>query len=313
MQPIPTLHNYAQYLDWLDAALGPQQAARQAPGPAAGAGRADGPDVQQEEAQAAAARDWLAAEPGEEVSQTPPWPVMVPPMVLVPAGGIWVGAHPADPDAQPDERPRCWVHLPRPFAMSRTPVTFAQWEACRADDGTRHQPGDANWGRGDRPVIHVSWHDAQEYVAWLSRKTGQRFRLPTEAEWLHAFWAGEPQEARYPWGDDLGFRQLRHHAWYGENAQGSTQAVGQHQANAWGLSDMLGNVAEWLDDAYHRSPGEAMNAASAASPQRVYASRVFKGGSWLDRAAQLRPSARDHFNPDHRSYRVGFRVVMDLD
>ena len=235
-----------------------------------------------------------------------------PTMVAVPPGRFEMGAHPSDPDAQASEQPRRPIAIAHALAISVTPVTFAQWDACLADDGTRHRPADATWGRGERPLMNVSWHDAQDYVGWLSRKTGERYRLLTEAEWEYACWAGALQDERYPWGADPDFRQLRHHAWFSANAQLRTQPVGQLPDNAWGLQDMLGNVAEWVADAHHRDLSTVPADGSASAPNHRAASRVFKGGSWLDSARAVRPSARDHFNPDHRSYRVGFRVAMVL-
>jgi len=233
-------------------------------------------------------------------------------MVVLPAGSFEMGAHPADPDAQPVERPRRRITLPGPLAVSVTPITFDQWDACLTDDGTRHCPPDATWGRGKRPVVNVSWHDAEEYVGWLSRKTGERYRLLSEAEWEYACWAGAPQTDRYPWGADLGCRQLRHHAWHSGLADLRTHPVGLLHPNAWGLLDMLGNVGEWVADAYHRDLHVAPSDGTALQSIARGASRVFKGGSWLDSPRAVRPSARDHFNPDHRSYKVGFRVAMEL-
>lgn len=237
---------------------------------------------------------------------------VAPTLVVLPPGQVMRGAHPQDPDAMRHEMPCRLVTLAHPLAVSLSPVTFDQWDACVAAGGTRHKPGDANWGRGNRPVINVSWHDAEEFLGWLSRQTGERFRLLTEAEWEFACWAGQPQHERLLWGADLGFRQLRHHAWYRDNAEGRTHPVGELQANAWGLSDMLGNVSEWVADGYHPDhSAPPSDGQPQAAPTRT-GQRVFKGGSWLDAPAAVRPSARDRYPPDHRSYRVGFRVAMEL-
>lgn len=236
-----------------------------------------------------------------------------PEMLVLPTGQVQLGAHASDPAAEPSERPPRTVALTRPIAIGIAPVTFGQWDACLADDGTRHRPDDATWGRGQQPVMNLSWHDAEEYCAWLTRKTGLRWRLPSEAEWTHACWAGVPQAHRYPWGDDPGHRQLRHHAWFAENANLRTHPVGQLQPNAWGLVDMLGNLAQWVADAWHPDLSRLPGDGSAYQSPALQASRVIKGGSWLESARTVRPAARDHFHPDHRSYRVGFRVVVELD
>jgi len=235
-----------------------------------------------------------------------------PEMLVLPTGALDLGAHPTDPDAQADERPRQRVECARRIAISLAPVTFEQWDACLADGGTRHRPSDATWGRGTRPVMNVSWHDAEEYCGWLSRRTGLRWRLPSEAEWTFALWAGQPQAERYPWGADLGYRQLRHHAWFADNSDLRTQPVGQLQPNAWGLVDLLGNVAEWVADTYHPDLTQLPADGGPHIDNPRHASRVIKGGSWLESARTVRPSVRDHFHADHRSYRVGFRVVVEL-
>lgn len=235
-----------------------------------------------------------------------------PTLVVLPPATLMCGAHPQDPDAQGHEQPRRAVALAQPLAVGVSPVTFDEWDACAAAGGTGYKPRDATWGRGQRPVINVSWHDAEEYVGWLSRQTGQRFRLLTEAEWEAACWAAQPQAERYPWSADLGFRQLRHHAWYRDNAEGRTQPVGQLQANPWGLTDLLGNVSEWVQDAYQPTHAHLPADGSPVPAANRAAQRVLKGGSWLDSPAAVRPSARDRYPADHRSYRVGFRVAMEL-
>ena len=94
------------------------------------------------------------------------------------------------------------VKIDSPFALGRHEVTFAEWDACVAAGGCSHTPEDEGWGRDDRPVINVSWEDAQQYVAWLSGVTGATYRLPSEAEWEYAARAGTT--TRYFWGDEIG-------------------------------------------------------------------------------------------------------------
>ncbi|MBK7848428.1 MAG: formylglycine-generating enzyme family protein [Zoogloea sp.] len=101
-----------------------------------------------------------------------------------------------------DEGPRHEVTIARPFAVGRYPITFAEWDAFVAASATTHRPDDKGWGRGRQPVIHVSWNDAQAYVAWLRDRTGQPYRLLSEAEWEYAARAG--RQTRYPWGDEPG-------------------------------------------------------------------------------------------------------------
>jgi formylglycine-generating enzyme required for sulfatase activity len=238
-----------------------------------------------------------------------------PEFVVLPPGQLRVGAHPLDADAQPHEHPAFMATISQPLAISTTPITFAQWDACLADGGTRYCPGDASWGRGTRPVVNVSWYDAQEYCGWLSRKLGCTVRLPTEAEWEHACWAGQPQEHRFPWGADEGYRQLRHHSRAETQRKVfGTQPVAGLQANPWHLQDLLGHVHQWVQDHYHHDLSATPHDGHQ-SHRTAYrsAGRVAKGGSWLDSPRNARPSARTRYGPDHRAYTIGFRVVMALE
>ena len=119
-------------------------------------------------------------------------------MVVVPAGEYWMGSPEGEGDD--DEHPRHRVVISKPFAVGVYEVTFGQWDACRRAGGCTHNPGDEGWGRGSRPVMNVSWSDAREYVRWLKRKTGKRYRLLSESEWEYVARGGTETE-RY-WGDD---------------------------------------------------------------------------------------------------------------
>lgn len=236
-----------------------------------------------------------------------------PELVVLPPGKFMMGAHPQDRDASFDENPRHAVEIKQAFAIGILPITFEQWDAAVADGGVRHQPEDATWGRGQRPVVNVSWHDTEEYLGWLKRKTGLDFRLPTESEWEYACWAGSPQATRYPWGDDLGERQLEHYAWFFANSNNRSQPVGQKPANDWGLCDMLGNVQEWMQDHYRHNYDELPADQAPWLSTRRSASRVLRGGSWLDSPRAVRPTARQRWQPDHRSYNSGFRIALTVN
>lgn len=114
-----------------------------------------------------------------------------PEMVVVPAGEFAKGSSRDEEGRFEDEGPNHWATIARPFALGRFEVTFAEWDACEAGGGCDgHRPADQGWGRGRRPVINVSWDDARAYARWLSARTGERYRLPSEAEWEHAARAG---------------------------------------------------------------------------------------------------------------------------
>jgi formylglycine-generating enzyme required for sulfatase activity len=124
--------------------------------------------------------------PGETFRDCPDCPEMV----VVPAGSFMMGSPASEANRQGDEGPQRTVKIGKPFAVGKFEVTFDEWDACVADGGCTQKPGDEGWGRGRRPVIYVSWYDAQEYTGWLSRKTGKSYRLLTEAEWEYAARAG---------------------------------------------------------------------------------------------------------------------------
>ena len=123
-------------------------------------------------------------------------------MVAIPAGRFRMGCLSDDGGCFDDEKPVREVVIAS-FALSKHEVTFAQWDACVSGGGCGgHRPGDGGWGRADRPVVNVSWEDAQSYVSWLSRQTGEEYRLPTEAEWEYAARAGTT--TKYSWGNEIG-------------------------------------------------------------------------------------------------------------
>ena len=132
------------------------------------------------------------------------------------------------------------------FVIGKYAVTFDEYDRFMAAAG-RKTPADAGWGRGRRPVINVSWHDASDYAKWLSTEMGALYRLPTEAEWEYAARAGG--STPYPWGNEIGRNRANcggcRSQWSGE-----TSPVGSFSANAWGLHDTVGNVWEWTCGAY---------------------------------------------------------------
>ena len=120
-----------------------------------------------------------------------------PELVIAPSGEFDMGS-----TAKPTEQPVHHVSISKNFAIGRRDVTFAEWDRCVAQSGCKFSPPDQGWGRGDRPVTNVSWDDAKEFVAWLSKTTGKSYRLPTEAEWEYAARGGSTTP--YWWGKDVG-------------------------------------------------------------------------------------------------------------
>jgi formylglycine-generating enzyme required for sulfatase activity len=228
-----------------------------------------------------------------------------PEMVEVPAGRFTMG----QADGDRDEKPPHEVVIAKPFAVGKFEVTFAEWDACAADGGCERnkRPEDMGWGRGRRPVINVSWNEVQEYVAWLSRKTGKSYRLLSEAEWEYAARAGTT--TKFAFGDTLTHDQAQFS--YGKLGEGQTVEVGKFPPNAWGLHDMHGNVWEWVQDCYAPNYFEAPTDGSALTAPNCF--RVLRGGSWDYEPQDLRSNARYKLLPRQQLEEVGFRVARSLD
>ncbi len=223
-----------------------------------------------------------------------------PEMVVVPAGVFMMGWA-TDPSGKPaKQRP---VSIAKPFAVSRTEITFAQWEMCvRA--GSCPEISDNNWGRGDRPVIFVSWDEANQYAVWLSRLSGKKYRLLTGKEWEYAARAGSYE--RFSFGDSE--TELRKYAWYSDNAGGRTQPVGRKKPNAFGLYDVHGNVSEWIEDCLFQD----FDAPETSKPRRFCEYQMFRGGSWLGTSDLVSSASGISAPPGSRKDDVGFRIARTL-
>ncbi|MBU0501470.1 MAG: formylglycine-generating enzyme family protein [Gammaproteobacteria bacterium] len=174
------------------------------------------------------------------------------------------------------------------FYLGKCPVTNAEYRRFKPD----HDSG-GGFNDDDQPVVRVSWHDATAYADWLSRETGEDYRLPTEAEREYACRAGTT--SRYCFGEDD--QQLGEYAWYIENSEWVTHPVGQKKPNPWGLHDMHGNVLEWTCSAYDDD---------CDGP------KVLRGGCWNFDASNARAANRDFSSPGDRCYFVGFRLARTI-
>jgi formylglycine-generating enzyme required for sulfatase activity len=227
-----------------------------------------------------------------------------PAMVVLPAGKFLMGSPSGQGTA--DEQPQHEVAIARPFAAGKFEVTFDEWDRCAAEKACV-SAADSDWGRGQRPVINVTWADAKQYVAWLARLTGKPYRLFSEAEWEYAARAGST--ALYSFGDDpVG---LVEHGWFATNSNSRTQPVGQKRPNAFGLHDMYGNVWEWVEDVWHPSYDGAPSDGRAWSDGDD--AHVVRGGSWNYGPDSLRSASRNGFGPLSRGYLVGIRVARSLN
>ncbi len=278
-------------------------------------------------------------------------------MVPIRGGTFTMGSSPDAPGHEPDEAPPVEVTV-EPFWMGAHEVTWAEYDLWNADaerPQSKQPDGIArptppymdmtfNMGRDGYPAICMSHVAARQYCKWLSAKTGRFYRLPTEAEWEFACRAGS--RAAWSFGDDVG--KLGDHAWFVDNSARVLEPgappvpayhpVGKKAANAFGLFDMHGNVAEWvadhyLPDAYAEAHGKAPRSSPYQVPPKDQRGRpvrfphVLRGGSWRDPAPKLRSAAREPSDPvwNERDpqipkswwyltegQHVGFRVVRPL-
>jgi formylglycine-generating enzyme required for sulfatase activity len=200
------------------------------------------------------------------------------------------------------------VTIAKPFAIGRREVTFEEWDKCAEAGGCKYRPSDRDWGRGDRPVINVSWVDAKAFVAWLSQKTGQTYRLPTEAEWEYAARGGA--DTTFWWGREVGSRQANcADCNTGEAAR--TVPAGTFKANAFGLFDTAGNAAEWVEDCWNDNYRGAPSKGEAWLTGQCRL-RVLRGGAFDSQSRYLRSSSRFRYDSDVRYSANGFRVVREL-
>ncbi len=239
-----------------------------------------------------------------------------PQMVVLPAGTITVGLPTDELGDQMTEGPQHEVNIAASFAVGKFEVTFGEWDACFTDGGCSYTPDDHGWGRGRQPVIRISWDDAQAYVQWLSGKTGDTYRLLTEAEWEYAaragtatkfWWGAEPSHDYANYGKDF----CCWGAVSGADVWKNTAPVGSFPANAFGLHDMHGNVSEWVEDCWYFYSSEPSDGAARTSGTDCR-ERIFRGGSHRSPPRGMRSSSRDADPVGVRFLRRGFRVARTL-
>jgi formylglycine-generating enzyme required for sulfatase activity len=223
-----------------------------------------------------------------------------PRMVVISAGSFTMGSPDGETGRGGDEGPQRRVSV-RQFAVGKFEVTFNEWDACVHrggcdDSGPLAAGGDNGWGRGNRPLINVSWDDARQYVRWLSNETRQSYRLLSEAEWEYAARAGATGSG----GDSFEFDE-------------PTLPVGSYQANAFGLHDMHGNAWEWVQDCY--APSYAgLPIDGSANETSSCSHRVVRGGARFSIPAYFRTAYhRERYIPSARYGHLGFRVARTLD
>jgi formylglycine-generating enzyme required for sulfatase activity len=239
---------------------------------------------------------------------------LCPAMVVVPAGSFMMGTKATTfDDLSSDEVPQHAVTIGQAFAVSKTEISFDEWDICVEYGGCEADISAAQGNRGQQPVIDVTWENAQQYVAWLSKITGRQYRLLSEAEYEYAARGGTG--TTYYWGENV---QLGGTAMANCNGCGSkwdnktTAPVGSFVPNAFGLYDMVGNVHQWVEDCDHPNYFGAPANGSAWTEGSDCKSRVVRGGSWVNSTGSVRPAARNSGARDFRSPNLGFRVARTL-
>jgi formylglycine-generating enzyme required for sulfatase activity len=219
----------------------------------------------------------------------------------IPAGKFTMGSPENEKERDSDEGPLHIVRITKQFYLGMYEVTQAQWKAVMGNNPSKLKDcGD------DCPVEMVNWNDVQEFINKLNQKEGSnKYRLPTEAEWEYACRA--ESNTRFSFGDDVDV--LGQYAWYEENSGGSTHPVGQKKPNAWGLYDIHGNVWEWVYDRYGNYPPASVTDPTGPPSG---ASRVIRGGSWLNVQGDVRSAYRRKYNPGFWYHLMGFRLARNF-
>ncbi|NUO01598.1 MAG: formylglycine-generating enzyme family protein [Saprospiraceae bacterium] len=216
-------------------------------------------------------------------------------MISIEGGSFRMGSE--DPEALDREKPAHPVTVPS-FYMAKYPVTQALWKAVMGNN--------PSWFQGDqRPVERVSWDNAQVFIKKLNERTGESYRLPTEAEWEYAARGGIYGKGfKY-----AGSNKLKEVGWYSKNSHGETKPVGLKFPNELGLYDMSGNVWEWCEDVWHDTYKGAPKDGSAWLKGGDQHIRVVRGGSWDVNSGNCRVADRNWSVLDYRFFNIGFRLA----
>lgn len=225
-----------------------------------------------------------------------------PEMIKVDGGTFLMGNN--IPNNQENEGPAHRVTLST-FWIAKTETTVLQWKAFCKATGRQLPPAPVYGWKDDAPIANINWHDATDYVKWLSVKTGKKYRIPTEAEWEFAARGGNLNKGYiYSGGNDPKLV-----AWFNENSNDQTQPVAKKQSNELGLYDMTGNVWEWTNDVYKNYDSAAVVNPKGSS---VGDEMVFRGGGIMEPDFYIRIAMRGQSSNREYSYRdLGLRVVFD--
>jgi formylglycine-generating enzyme required for sulfatase activity len=233
-----------------------------------------------------------------------------PEMVVLPSGSYTMGSPPSERGRWDDESPQHIVTIAKPFAVAKFDITFDEWAACAAGGGCDgYKPPDQGWGRGRRPVINVTWYDANAYVTWLAKTTGKTYRLLSESEWEYAARAGTT--TAYYWGDNIGTNNANCESCGSQWDNQQTAPVGSFSPNQFGLYDMAGNVDQWLQDCYNATYDGAP-ADGSAWISGDCKSRIVRGGYLYSQPSAIRSACRGRLSPTAQGDELSFRVGRTL-
>ena len=233
-----------------------------------------------------------------------------PEMIVVPAGSFTMGSPSTEKGRFDNEGPQHNVTIAKPFAVSKFQVTFDEWDTCVADGDCPQGISDSGFGRGQQPVINVTWDDAQRYVAWLSRTTGKPYRLLTEAEYEYAARGGK--QTAYPWGDEVGKNNADCLGCGSQWDNSEPAPVGSFAANGFGFFGVVGSVWEWVEDCFHGNYSGAPTDGSPWIKNGNCNNRTVRGGNWKLSPANVRSATRNWYSGDGRDSGLGFRVGRPL-
>jgi len=236
-------------------------------------------------------------------------------MILVTGGAFEMGSPEDEPERSDTEVPQHWANVPS-FFMGRYPVTQAQWRVVAALPTLEHDlDPDPSEFKGDTyPIERVSWYDAIEFCERLSTYTKHAYRLPSEAEWEYACRAGTTTPFHFgavitPKVTNYDGNYSYNNSPKGEYREKTTPVDHFEFANAWGLSDIHGNVYEWCQDHWHGSYEGAPTDGSAWLSEDKDTDRLLRGGSWYSNPRNCRSAYRSGNYPRVTDYNIGFRVV----
>jgi formylglycine-generating enzyme required for sulfatase activity len=225
--------------------------------------------------------------------------------IMVPIAG---GEYLMGSDADRSEKPLHSVRI-GPFAMGKIVLTVSQWDACVSAGGCQYKPIQSETTPEQRPMTNLSWDDAIQYVQWLAARTGKPYRLPSEAEWEYAARAGT--NSRYTWGDQVGIGKANCNGCGGPRDPLHSANVASYAPNAWGLYDVQGGVAEWVEDCWH---GTYQGAPADGTPWRSSScsKHVLRGGSWNSPPSDITVSSRNFYDANVRYPANGVRIALTM-